>query len=65
MSNPNRKITFIGACSTVFAKNLIGDILSFPELADSTICLFDIDPERLKSTEIVARRIIQTLGAPA
>ncbi|MBV9997958.1 MAG: alpha-glucosidase/alpha-galactosidase [Verrucomicrobia bacterium] len=65
MSNPNRKITFIGAGSTVFAKNLIGDILSFPELADSNICLFDIDPERLKSSEIVARRIIQTLGASA
>jgi alpha-galactosidase len=65
MSNPNRKITFIGAGSTVFAKNLIGDILSFPELADSAICLFDIDPERLKSSEIVARRIAQTLGASA
>ena len=37
------KITFIGAGSTVFAKNLLGDILSFPELADSTISLFDID----------------------
>jgi alpha-galactosidase len=49
----------------VFAKNLIGDILSFPELADSTICLFDIDQERLKSSEIVARRIAQTLGATA
>jgi len=41
------KITFIGAGSTVFAKNLLGDILSFPELADSTISLMDIDPERL------------------
>ena len=28
------KITFIGAGSTVFAKNLLGDILSYPELAD-------------------------------
>ena len=65
MSKPNRKITFIGAGSTVFAKNLIGDILSFPELADSTICLFDIDQERLKSSEVVARRIARTLGAPA
>ena len=60
-----RKITFIGAGSTVFAKNLLGDILSFPELADSAICLFDIDPERLKTSETVARRIAQTLGAPA
>ena len=41
------KITFIGAGSTVFAKNLLGDILSFPELAESTIHLMDIDPERL------------------
>ena len=38
------KITFIGAGSTVFAKNLLGDILSFPELANSTISLMDIDP---------------------
>ena len=54
-----RKITFIGAGSTVFAKNLIGDILSFPELADSAICLFDIDKERLKTSAVVAGRIAQ------
>jgi alpha-galactosidase len=65
MSNSSRKITFIGAGSTVFAKNLIGDILSFPELADSKICLFDINEERLKTSEVVARRIAQTLGASA
>jgi hypothetical protein len=40
------KITFIGAGSTVFTKNLLGDILSFPELADSHIALMDIDAER-------------------
>ena len=55
------KITFIGAGSTVFAQNLIGDILSFPELADSTISLFDIDPERLATTEIVAHKIAERL----
>ena len=60
--NSKRKITFIGAGSTVFAKNLLVDILSFPELADSRICLFDIDPERLQTSEIVANRIAQTLG---
>ncbi len=64
MSNSQRKITFIGAGSTVFAKNLIGDILSFPELADSKICLYDIDENRLKTSEVVARHIAQTLGAP-
>ena len=63
MSNSPSKITFIGAGSTVFAKRLIGDILSFPELANSKICLHDIDENRLKTSEIVARRITQTLGA--
>ena len=49
----------------MFAKNLIGDILSFPELSDSAICLFDIDENRLKTSEVVARRIVRTLKAPA
>lgn len=57
------KITFIGAGSTVFAKNLLGDILSYPELADSVISLHDIDPERLRTSEIVARKIADALGA--
>jgi alpha-galactosidase/6-phospho-beta-glucosidase family protein len=56
------KISFIGAGSTVFAKNLLGDILSFPELAESTISLHDIDPERLRTSEIVARKIAAALG---
>ncbi len=56
------KITFIGAGSTVFAKNLMGDIWSYPELADSTICLMDINPDRLKKSEQVAHHIIKTLG---
>ncbi|HMN60195.1 MAG TPA: alpha-glucosidase/alpha-galactosidase, partial [Anaerolinea sp.] len=57
------KIAFIGAGSTVFAKNLIGDILSFPELADSTISLMDIDETRLVTTQKVAERIAKSLGA--
>ncbi len=57
------KITFIGAGSTVFARNLLGDIFSFPELAESTISLFDIDPARLKTSEIVAHNVAKTAGA--
>ena len=57
------KIAFIGAGSTVFAKNLLGDILSYPELADATISLHDLDPERLRTTQIVAQRIAEGLGA--
>jgi alpha-galactosidase len=55
-------ITFIGAGSTVFAKNLLGDILGYEELAGSTIRLFDIDKERLRTSELVARRVAEALG---
>ena len=57
------KITFIGAGSTVFAKNLLGDILSFPELADATISLMDVNPERLRTSEIVAHKVAEFFGA--
>lgn len=57
------KITFIGAGSTVFARNLLGDVLSYPELAGAAISLYDIDEARLRTTEIVARRLAQGLGA--
>ncbi len=57
------KITLIGAGSTVFAKNLLGDILGFPELANSTIVLHDIDEARLHTSELVAQRVAQALGA--
>jgi alpha-galactosidase len=57
------KIAFIGAGSTVFAKNLLGDILSFPELADSTISLMDIDPVRLQTSEVVAHKVAEFFEA--
>lgn len=57
------KIAMIGAGSTVFAKNLLGDILSFPELAESHITLMDIDPERLKTSEVVAHKVAKAVGA--
>jgi alpha-galactosidase len=56
------KICLVGAGSTVFAQNILGDVLSNPELADSEIALFDIDAERLSTSEIMARRIGTTLG---
>ncbi|MEA3336247.1 MAG: alpha-glucosidase/alpha-galactosidase [Chloroflexota bacterium] len=57
------KISFLGAGSTVFAKNLLGDILSYPELADATISLHDIDAERLATTEAIAHRTAHLLDA--
>src|SRR6476620_9474146 len=57
------QIAFIGEGSTVFARNLLNDIFSFPELGSSTISLFDIDKERLKTSEIVARNVAKSAEA--
>ncbi|MBV9810217.1 MAG: alpha-glucosidase/alpha-galactosidase [Solirubrobacterales bacterium] len=60
------KIAFIGAGSTVFARNLIGDLLRFPALADTTtFALMDIDPERLRTSEIAARALARAGGSQA
>jgi alpha-galactosidase len=57
------KITFIGAGSTVFAKALLGDIFSWPELAESTIYLHDIDEDRLRTSELMAGHLARALQA--
>src|SRR6478752_7099011 len=60
------RIAFIGAGSTVFARNLIGDVLCLPELADdTTFALMDIDPGRLKTSTRVADRLVAARGAGA
>jgi alpha-galactosidase len=52
------RIAFIGAGSTVFTRNLIGDVLDEPALRDSTtFALMDIDPGRLRTSELAARRL--------
>ncbi len=56
------KIVFLGAGSTVFAKNLMGDILQFPELADTTFILHDIDAQRLRESEMMAHLVAMMLG---
>jgi len=57
------KIVFLGAGSTVFAKNLLSDILSLPELSEVTISLHDIDPQRLEMTHIVGQLVADAIGA--
>ena len=52
------KIVIIGAGSHVFAKNLITDILSYPELRECTISLMDIDKEALDLTTAFAEKLI-------
>jgi alpha-galactosidase len=61
MTSP--RITFIGAGSTVFARALLNDLFTFPELQGASIALMDIDPERLRDTEMVSRRVAEQAGA--
>jgi len=51
------KITFIGAGSFGFTRNLVRDILTFPLLEDATLTLMDINEERLE----YSRRAVQLL----
>ncbi len=59
------KITFIGAGSTIFMRNIVGDALLTPALADSHFALMDIDPQRLAESETVARAMIRSVGTGA
>ncbi|MFC7533953.1 alpha-glucosidase/alpha-galactosidase [Actinoplanes sp. GCM10030250] len=56
-------IVFLGAGSVVFTRELLTDILGYPELAGARIVLHDIDPERLATAEALARRIAAASGA--
>jgi alpha-galactosidase len=59
------RIVFIGAGSVEFTRNLLGDVLSFPELADASIVLHDIDPDRLEVAAAMARWTNAAVGARA
>src|SRR3954464_13516623 len=56
-------IVIIGAGSVEFTRELLGDILSFPELASSRVVLHDIDSERLQTAEEIARATALAAGA--
>lgn len=51
------KITFMGAGSTVFARNVIGDCMCTPCLRESEFALYDIDETRLKESELILSAI--------
>lgn len=44
------KITFVGAGSTIFARNVLGDVMSTEALRRCEIALYDIDPVRLEES---------------
>jgi alpha-galactosidase len=55
-------IAIIGAGSVVFTRDLLGDVFSFPELAESRVVLHDIDPERLDTAVAVAEATAREVG---
>lgn len=61
----NMKITFMGAGSTVFARNVIGDCLCVDSLKESEFALYDIDAKRLKESETILNAINKGKGNPA
>lgn len=52
------KISFMGAGSSVFAKNVLGDCIKTPEISPIEISLHDIDPERLEDSRLMINNII-------
>jgi len=57
------KITFLGAGSTVFAKNVLGDSMLTPSLQGFELALYDINPERLKDSENMLNNLKASTGS--
>lgn len=56
------KITFLGAGSTVFARNVLGDCMCTDALRDSEIALYDIDKNRLEDSKIILEAINKNIN---
>ncbi len=56
------KITFMGAGSTVFTRNVIGDCMGSEVLRDSVFALYDIDGERLEQSKTILEAMNKTMG---
>lgn len=56
------KITFMGAGSTVFARNVLGDCMCTPALEDAEIALYDIDPQRLEDSKVILDAINKNIN---
>lgn len=59
------KITFMGAGSTVFVRNIIGDCLVTDCLKDSEFALYDIDGDRLEESRVIVESMNKTVGSCA
>ena len=56
------KLTIMGAGSTVFSKNIIGDVLCTEALRDCEIALYDIDSKRLEESFVMANALNKNLN---
>lgn len=61
MNSP--KITFIGAGSTIFVKNILGDVFHKPALKSAHVALMDIDEIRLEESHLVVSKLMNSAGA--
>ncbi|UOR11565.1 alpha-glucosidase/alpha-galactosidase [Halobacillus amylolyticus] len=57
------KITFLGAGSTIFAKNVLGDCMLTPSIQEFEFALYDIDLQRLKDSENMLNNLKKSLGS--
>ena len=56
------KITFMGAGSTVFVKNVLGDSMMTECLQDAEFALYDIDAQRLEDSRIIVEHLNRMLA---
>ncbi len=56
------KITFMGAGSTVFVRNVIGDCMCTPSLSSAEVALYDIDEKRLNESLVILEAMKKTKG---
>ena len=56
------KITFLGAGSTVFVRNVLGDCMCTPVLQNAEIALYDIDAGRLEDSRIILSAINENVN---
>tara|TARA_B100001057_G_scaffold209033_2_gene209714 strand:- start:2757 stop:4106 length:1350 start_codon:yes stop_codon:yes gene_type:complete len=59
------KIAFIGAGSTVFMKNIVGDVLQWKALKGAHFSLMDINHQRLLESEMVFKKLVSSLEVEA
>ncbi|MBQ4269454.1 MAG: alpha-glucosidase/alpha-galactosidase, partial [Clostridia bacterium] len=56
------KVTFVGAGSSIFAKNVLGDTMMCPTFYDMEIALYDIDADRLEESRVLIEKLNENIN---